>query len=88
MSSDLRMRTLSELRGFMKMLIGTESDRILGFTAFGTEATELTATIQTAVLGDLPYTVLRDEIFTHPATAEGLGVLLTSLTKRQVQKAA
>jgi pyruvate/2-oxoglutarate dehydrogenase complex dihydrolipoamide dehydrogenase (E3) component len=88
MSSVLRMRTLSELRGFMKMLIDAESDRILGFTAFGTEATELMATVQTAMLGGLPYTLLRDAIFTHPTAAEGLGVLLTTVPARQVQKAA
>ena len=88
MSSVLRMRTLSELRGFMKMLIDAESDRILGFTAFGTEATELMATVQTAMLGGLPYTVLRDGIFAHPTAAEGLGVLLTSVPARQVQKVA
>lgn len=88
MSSVLRMRTISELRGFMKMLIEAESDRILGFTAFGSEATELMATVQTAMLGDLPYTVLRDAIFTHPTTAEGLEVLLRSVPARQAQKAA
>ena len=88
MSSVLRMRTLSELRGFMKMLIDAESDRILGFTAFGTEATELMSTVQTAMLGNLPYTLLRDAIFTHPTAAEGLGVLLTSVPVGQVQKAA
>jgi pyruvate/2-oxoglutarate dehydrogenase complex dihydrolipoamide dehydrogenase (E3) component len=88
MSSVLRMRTLSELRGFMKMLIETGSDRILGFTAFGTEATEMMAAVQTAMLGDLPYTVLRDAIFTHPTAAEGLGALLTSVSAQQAQKAA
>ena len=88
MSSVLRMLTLSELRGFMKMLIETETDRILGFTAFGTEAAELMAAVQTAMLGDLPYTVLRDAIFAHPTTAEGLEVLLRSVPARQAQKAA
>ncbi|HEX8799642.1 MAG TPA: hypothetical protein VF772_13570 [Terriglobales bacterium] len=46
------------------------------------------ATVQTAMLGGLPYTVLRDAIFTHPTPAEGLGVLLTSVPARQVQKVA
>jgi pyruvate/2-oxoglutarate dehydrogenase complex dihydrolipoamide dehydrogenase (E3) component len=49
------------------MLIDTQSDRILGFTAFGAEASEMVAAVQTATLGGLPYTVLRDAIFTHPA---------------------
>jgi pyruvate/2-oxoglutarate dehydrogenase complex dihydrolipoamide dehydrogenase (E3) component len=71
MAMVLRTRTLSETRGFMKALIGAD-DRILGFTAFGAEASELMAVVQTAMLGDMPYTALRDAIFTHPTAAEGL----------------
>jgi pyruvate/2-oxoglutarate dehydrogenase complex dihydrolipoamide dehydrogenase (E3) component len=79
MSGVLRTRTLSEPRGFMKMLIATDSDRILGFTVFGAEASELMATVQTAMLGQLPFTVLRDALFTHPTAAEGLTVLLANV---------
>lgn len=79
MASVLRTRTLSEPRGFMKMLIAEGSDRILGFTAFGTEASELMVTVQTAIIGDLPYTALRDALFTHPTAAEGLTVLLANV---------
>jgi pyruvate/2-oxoglutarate dehydrogenase complex dihydrolipoamide dehydrogenase (E3) component len=88
MASVLRMRTLSETRGFMKMLIAAESDRILGFTCFGTEASELMVTVQTAMLGGLPYTLLQDAIFTHPTAAEGLTVLLANVPAKHAQKAA
>jgi pyruvate/2-oxoglutarate dehydrogenase complex dihydrolipoamide dehydrogenase (E3) component len=71
MAQVLRTRTLSETRGFMKALIGPD-DRLLGFTAFGAEATELMAVAQTAMLGGIPYTVLRETIWTHPTAAEGL----------------
>ena len=71
MSMVYRAKTLSETRGFVKALIGGD-DRILGFTAFGVEASEMMAVIQTAMLGRLPYTALRDAIFTHPTSAEGL----------------
>jgi pyruvate/2-oxoglutarate dehydrogenase complex dihydrolipoamide dehydrogenase (E3) component len=71
----LRTRTVSEPRGFMKMLVAADSDRILGFTAFGVEASELLAAVQTAILGSLPYTTLRDGIFTHPTISEGFGAL-------------
>jgi pyruvate/2-oxoglutarate dehydrogenase complex dihydrolipoamide dehydrogenase (E3) component len=71
MAAVLRTRTLSETRGFAKALIGAE-DRILGFTVFGAEASEMMAAVQVAMLGGLPYTALRDAIFTHPTTAEGL----------------
>jgi pyruvate/2-oxoglutarate dehydrogenase complex dihydrolipoamide dehydrogenase (E3) component len=79
MSSVLRTRTLSEPRGFMKMLIDRDSDRILGFTGFGAEASEPMAVVQTAMLGGLPFTILRDALFTHPTAAEGLTVLLASV---------
>jgi pyruvate/2-oxoglutarate dehydrogenase complex dihydrolipoamide dehydrogenase (E3) component len=71
MSAVLRTRTLSQTRGFAKALIGTD-DRVLGFTAFGAEVSEMMAVVQTAMLGGIPYTALRDAIFTHPTAAEGL----------------
>lgn len=87
MAAVLRMRTLSELRGFIKLLIATDSDRILGLTALGTEASELMAAVQTAMLGGLPYTILRDAIFAHPTTAEGLNALLKSVPAQQARNA-
>ena len=79
MAAVLRTRTTSESRGFMKMLVDEGSDRILGFTAFGSEASELVATVQTAMLGRLPFTALRDALFTHPTAAEGLTLLLATV---------
>ena len=75
MTANLRARTLSETRGFMKALIAKESDQILGFTMFGVEAGEVISVAQTAMLGEMPYTVMRDAIYTHPTIAEGLNVL-------------
>jgi pyruvate/2-oxoglutarate dehydrogenase complex dihydrolipoamide dehydrogenase (E3) component len=40
METNLRARTLSETRGFVKALVEADSDRILGFTAFGVGAGE------------------------------------------------
>jgi pyruvate/2-oxoglutarate dehydrogenase complex dihydrolipoamide dehydrogenase (E3) component len=71
MSHVLRTYTLSEKRGFAKALIGAD-DRILGFTAFGAEVSEMMAVVQTAIMGGIKYTALRDAIFTHPTAAEGL----------------
>ena len=80
MAAVLRTRTLSEPRGLIKMLIDEASDRILGFAAFGVEASEMMAAVQTAMLGQLPFTVLRDALFTHPTATEGLTVLLADVT--------
>ena len=88
MAAVLRAVALGETRGFVKMLINAESDRILGFTAFGAEASEMMAVVQTAMVGELPYTVLRDAIFTHPTAAEGLGPLLASVPAKAMQQPA
>src|SRR4051812_22209133 len=79
MSSVLRARAIGETRGFMKMLLAADSDRILGFTTLGADAGEVVAVVQTAMLAGLPYTGLRDAILTHPTKAEGLNVLLADV---------
>jgi len=79
MANVLRTHTIAEPRGFMKMLIGKDSDEILGFTAFGVEASELMAAVQTAMIGRMPYTILRDAIFPHPTISEGLVYLLQQI---------
>src|SRR5437016_523147 len=88
MGGVLRAVAIGETRGFVKMLVDAESDRILGFTAFGAEASEMMAAVQTAMLGGLPYTVLRDAIFTHPTAAEGLVYLLASVPAKAMQQPA
>jgi pyruvate/2-oxoglutarate dehydrogenase complex dihydrolipoamide dehydrogenase (E3) component len=76
-SKVLRTRTLSQTRGFLKAVVGAD-DRILGFTAFCAEASEAMAVVQTAMIAGMPYTTLRDTIYTHQTISEGLVVLLTS----------
>lgn len=78
MTNVLRARAIGEMRGFMKMLVDANSDRILGFTMLGVEAGEVVAVVQTAMIAGLPYTGLRDAILTHPTMAEGLNVLLAT----------
>ncbi len=76
MGAVFRAMTISETRGFMKVLIEKESDRILGFTMFGAGAGEVMATVQMTMLAGLPYTALRDAILAHPTMPEGLIFLL------------
>lgn len=78
MEAILRTRTLSETKGFVKALIDNKSDRILGLIAFGVGAGEIIAVAQIAMLGGLPFTLLRDAIFTHPTLAEGYGPLFSA----------
>ena len=79
MTAVLRARAIGATRGFMKVMLDSGSDRILGFTMLGADAGEVLAVVQTAMIGNLPYTALRDAIFTHPTMAEGLNVLFASV---------
>jgi pyruvate/2-oxoglutarate dehydrogenase complex dihydrolipoamide dehydrogenase (E3) component len=81
MEAVFRAQTLSETRGFMKVLVDAHSDRILGFAAFGPEAGELMANVQVAMLGGMSYRLLRDAVFTHPTMSEGLGMLFARVPK-------
>jgi pyruvate/2-oxoglutarate dehydrogenase complex dihydrolipoamide dehydrogenase (E3) component len=87
MGSAWRAWTISEKRGFMKTLIDAQTDRILGFTGFGAEAGELMGTVQLAMLGGVPYTVLRDAMFAHPTMTEGLKALFMGVPQRQEDRA-
>jgi pyruvate/2-oxoglutarate dehydrogenase complex dihydrolipoamide dehydrogenase (E3) component len=86
MEAVLRARTLGETRGFMKALVESDGERILGFAAIGAGAGETMAVVQTAMIAGLPYTALRDAILTHPTLAEGLGALFSSESAGQDQK--
>ena len=74
MKAVLRTRTTSETAGFMKALVDND-DRIVGFTMIGSEAGEVVAVVQAAMLGELPYTALRDAVLAHPTMVEGLNAL-------------
>lgn len=78
MAADLRTRTLSETRGFMKALLDIESDRILGFTVFGVDGGEIMGAVQIAMIAGLPHTALQDAVLTHPTLLEGLVALFSS----------
>ena len=71
--------TTGETQGFMKVVIAADDDKILGFTMIGTEAGEVMAAVQTAMLAGLPYMALRDAILAHPTLAEGLGPLFSNV---------
>ena len=55
MAAVLRTRTLSETRGFMKALIDTKSDRILGFAVLGVGGGEIMGAVQIAMIAGLPF---------------------------------
>src|SRR6266404_2120960 len=79
MSNVLRTEATDETRGFMKVVVGADYDTILGFTMIGSEAGEVMAAIQAAMLAALPYTKLRDAVIAHLTMAEGFGPLFANV---------
>jgi pyruvate/2-oxoglutarate dehydrogenase complex dihydrolipoamide dehydrogenase (E3) component len=82
MSNVLRTNATDETEGFMKILVGANDDRILGFTMIGAEAGEVMTAVQTAMLAELPYPRLRDAVIAHLTYSEGLGPLLGNVAAR------
>jgi pyruvate/2-oxoglutarate dehydrogenase complex dihydrolipoamide dehydrogenase (E3) component len=78
MSGVARAVEVDETRGFLKAVVG-EDDRMLGFAALGIEGGEIMAMAQMAMMGRLPYTVLRDGVFAHPTLAEAFNNLFANL---------
>ena len=78
MTSVARAIEAGETRGVLRAVVHARTDRILGFAALGFEGGELASVVQTAMLGDLPWTVLKDAIYPHPGLAESLNNLFDS----------
>jgi pyruvate/2-oxoglutarate dehydrogenase complex dihydrolipoamide dehydrogenase (E3) component len=70
-----RALEVDESRGFMKATVDAESGQILGCAILGIEGGEIMAMLQIAMMGKIPYTVLRDAVFAHPTLAESLNNL-------------
>jgi pyruvate/2-oxoglutarate dehydrogenase complex dihydrolipoamide dehydrogenase (E3) component len=79
MSRVARALEAGETRGFMKAIVDAETGKILGCAILGLEGGELMSMLQLAMMGDLPYTRLRDAIFAHPTLAESLNNLFAAL---------
>jgi pyruvate/2-oxoglutarate dehydrogenase complex dihydrolipoamide dehydrogenase (E3) component len=74
-----RALEVDESRGFMKAVVDAASGQILGCAVLGIEGGELMAMFEIAMLGHLPYSVLKDAIFAHPTLAESLNNLFMAL---------
>jgi len=73
-----RALELDESRGFMKAVVDADTGQILGAAVLGIEGGEIMAILEVAMIGKVPYTVLRDGIFAHPTLAESLNNLFST----------
>lgn len=79
MTSVARALEVGETRGFIKAVVDSRTKQILGAAVLGIEGGELMAMLEVAIMGQLPYTALRDGIFAHPTLAESLNNLFLKL---------
>jgi pyruvate/2-oxoglutarate dehydrogenase complex dihydrolipoamide dehydrogenase (E3) component len=75
-----------ETRGFMKAIVDAETNQILGCAILGMEGGEVMTVLQVAMMGKLPYTVIRDGIFAHPTLAESLNNLFMAMDGQELHE--
>lgn len=70
-----KAQVLEKADGLLKAVIDRTTGRILGAHLFCEESYEMINIIKLAIDSDIPYTVLRDNIYTHPTMSEALNDL-------------
>lgn len=71
-TSVARALETDEARGSLKIVVDAETEQILGAAILLVEGGEVASILQTAMMGKLPYTALRDAIWAHPTWSEAL----------------
>lgn len=74
-----RANTSGESKGMLKAVVDKTNGQILGCSLLCHSAGEVMSVVQTAMLGKLTYTTVRDTIYTHPTMAESLNLLFAGI---------
>ena len=74
-----KAKILGNQTGIYKAVVDADTDQILGAVLFGEESHEVINIVVTAMIAKQPYTVLANQIFTHPTMAEALNDLFGSV---------
>ena len=75
-----KAQVLQKPVGLLKAVIDAGTGHILGAHLFCEESHELINLLKLAVDAKIPYTVLRDNIYTHPTMSEALNDLFAAVT--------
>ena len=70
-----KAKILGDQTGIYKAIVDADTDKILGVVLYGEESHEVINTVVSTMLANQPYTVLANQIFTHPTMAEALNDL-------------
>lgn len=76
-----KAKVLKDQRGILKMLVDPDTQRIIGATIYAPESHEIINMVALAMRAQLPHTMLRDQIYTHPTIAEAFNDLLKNPVK-------
>lgn len=76
-----KAKVLKDQRGMLKMLVDPATKEIIGATIYTPESHEIINMVALAMRAKLPYTMLRDQIYTHPTISEGFNDLLKKPVK-------
>lgn len=71
-----KAKVLKDQRGVLKMLVDPQTKLILGATLYAPEAHEIINMVALAMRARIPYTMLREQIYTHPTISEAFNDLL------------
>lgn len=74
-----KAQVLRETDGLLKAVIDAKTDEILGAHLFCAQSQEMINILKVAMDAHMPYTALRDMIFTHPTMAESLNDLFSTV---------
>jgi len=74
-----RAREKGETEGFMKVLVDTETKKILGASLLGIECDEVIHSILDVMYANAPYTVIQRAMHIHPTVSELLPTILGEL---------
>ena len=74
-----KAKILKQQNGLLKAIIDADTDLILGAHLYMVDSHEVINLVKIAMDAKLPYTVLRDAIYTHPTMSEALNDLFGSV---------
>jgi pyruvate/2-oxoglutarate dehydrogenase complex dihydrolipoamide dehydrogenase (E3) component len=74
-----RALEVDESRGLMRAVVDADTKQLLGAAILGIEGGEVMAVLQTAMMGEVPVTRLKEAPYAHPTLAESLNNLFADI---------
>ena len=74
-----RALEVDESRGLMRAVVDADTKQLLGAALLGIEGGEVMSILQTAMMGEIPVTRLKEAPYAHPTLAESLNNLFSGI---------